>query len=348
MRTSRKPKDRDFVLTQEGLFFCVVGYLHPHDRYTAFLKYSPHPGGRWRAGETTYRREIAYYHAHNVAETIRYLEMHYPHYVHDCPVRDIRISMVPHRYVARYYVPRRRLGEILTQPRDPLEEDARDLAMEVAAGAGIEPLFLGVTGSILIGLHDPVLSDVNLLVYGLENAHRVRAALREGRCPNIRGPDAELAERWTREMTKWFPLTPGEAQHNVGRRWNYGFYRGRFFGIHPTRRDVEITERYGDHVYRNRGAARVRATVTDAREALFQPAVYRVQQVEVLDGAPEAIAVREIVSYEGRYRDVADAGQRIEAYGKLESVDDEPRRLVIGTTQLGGAEYIKPLRMVQK
>jgi len=41
----RRPKDRDFVETAEGFFFCLVGYLHPPDRYTAYLKYTPAESG---------------------------------------------------------------------------------------------------------------------------------------------------------------------------------------------------------------------------------------------------------------------------------------------------------------
>jgi len=338
----RKPKERDFLRTREGMFFCVTGYLHPPDRYTAYLKYSPDPLGKWRDGETAYRRELPYYHVRNVLETLHYLERRYPWYVYDCPVRGIRFSMVPREYVVRYYAPQERLAGILAEPRDPLEEETRSLAMEVAACAGIGPEDLGVTGSILIGLHDPAFSDIDLLVYGLENARKVRETLSEGRSPQIRRPDAEFIARWCRRITERFPLTLEEAQYVAGRRWNYGFYRGRYFSIHPTRTDAEITEQYGEHIYRGRGAARIQAVVVEAGESLFLPAVYRVGDVRVLDGAPEAVEVREVVACEGLYCDVADAGQEIEALGKLESVDGEPRRLVIGTTWLKGAEYIKP------
>ena len=44
----RPPKDRDFVETADGLIWCSVGYLHPHDRYTAYLKYTPAETRRWR------------------------------------------------------------------------------------------------------------------------------------------------------------------------------------------------------------------------------------------------------------------------------------------------------------
>lgn len=380
---ARKPKDRDFIRTVEGLFFCVTGYLHPPDRYTAFLKYSPDPAGRWRARRegTVYRREIAYYHVANVAETIRYLEQRYPHYVSDCPVRDIRFSMVPADYVDRYYDPQERLREILADPQDSLEAEARGLALEIARCAGIETDALGVVGSILIRLHHPALSDINLTVYGIDNARRVRAALRQGCSPHIRGIDANLGGRWVREMIEWFPLTEEEARYNVSRRWNYGFYAdvghasadvghasadighasadigrsfaGRFFGVHPTRTDAEITERYGARIYRGLGSATIGATVTGAAEALFQPAVYHVEQVSALtppegsEGIDTACTpwelVREIVSYEGRFRDLVEpsANVEIEARGKLECVNGQWYRLVVGSTSLASEAYIK-------
>ncbi len=337
----RKPKDRDFIRTREGMFFCVVGYLHPPTRVTAYLKYSPAPLGKWHDGEIAYRRELPYYHVRNVAETIHYLEQHYPWYIHYCPVRDIRFSMVPQEYIARYYDPRERLAEILTDPHDLLEEETRSLATEIAACAGIDLGDLGVTGSILIGLHSPAFSDIDLVVYGAENARRVRRALSAGASPRIKRPGAEFTSQWCRQIAEQFPLTLEEVRYIADRRWNYGFYGERYFSLHPVRTDEEIAERYGEHIYRSQGEARVKAVIVDAGEAFFLPAVYRVKDVEVLEGAPEAAEVREIVSYEGLYCDIADAGQEVEVRGKLENVDGEPRRLVIGTIQLKGAGYIR-------
>jgi predicted nucleotidyltransferase len=338
----RKPKDRDFLRTEEGLFFCVTGYLHPPDRYTAYLKYSPAASGKWHDGETSYHRELPYYHVRNVGETIRYLEQHYPWHVHDCPVRDIRFSMVPHERVAQYYDPQERLREILADPHDPLEEEVRGLAMEIVARAGITQHDLGVTGSVLIGLHDPAFSDIDLLVYGLETARLVREALREGKSTQIQRVGGDRVAEWCERIAERFPLTLEEARHVAGRRWQYGFYRQRYFSIHPTRTDAEITERYGDRFYRGRGVARIQATIVEAGEALFQPSIYQVADVEVLEGDPIAAQVSEAVSYEGLYRDVVDAGEEVEIRGKLESINDQGYRLVIGTAMLGGEGYIKP------
>jgi predicted nucleotidyltransferase len=342
----RKPKDRDFLRTREGMFFCVTGYLHPPDRYTAYLKYSPTSDGKWADEATAYRRELPYYHVRNVAKTIDYLEEHYPAYVHYCPVRDFQFSMVPRGRVARYYAPEARLRDILRSPQDSLEEEVRALTLHMAVGAAIDPTALGVTGSILISLHNPDFSDIDLTIYGLDSARRLREALRQSSVPRVQRLDEQFTAKWSKAIARRFPLTVEEARTFASGRWNYGTYQGRYFSVHPIRSDDEITETYGEHIYRSRGIGRIIATVADASEALFMPAIYRVEDVRLLEGGPEVASVREIVSYEGLYRDVVDADSVIEARGKLETVDGQPRRLVIGSMALAGQGYIKPARVV--
>lgn len=341
----RHPKDRDFLRTREGMFFCVTGYLHPPDRYTAYLKYSPVSEGKWEDDVTAYRRELPYYHVRNVARTIRYLEEHHPIYVDRCPVRDFRFSLVPRECVTQYYVPEERLREIFKGPHDALEEQVRGLVIHLAAAAAVDPRSFGVTGSILIGLHNPRFSDLDLTVYGLDNAMRLRDALRQSGVPRVSPLGDVFIAKWSAGIARRFPLSEEEARYLASRRWNYGYYGERYFSIHPIRGDAEIGERYGDHLYRAQGGARIRALVTDAEESVFMPATYRVSGVRVLEGDADAVEIREIVSHEGLYRDVVDAGEEVEARGTLESVDGVRQRLVIGTLQMGGEGYIKPLNI---
>lgn len=340
----RKPKDRDYVETVEGLLFCVAGYLHPPDRYTAYLKYSPVSQGKWRRGEVAYRRELAYYHALQVGRTIPYLRQEYPHYVHHCPVRDMEFSFVPHDHVGRYYCPQERLKEIVAAPHDSLEEELAGMVDGLGRLGGVSVDGLGVTGSLLLGIHNPSFSDIDLTIYGPENVRRVKEMMDEGPPPPFSQLDEEYLEDWRRLIAGQFSLSDEEARYLERRHWNVGSFgpKRRFFSLHPSLTDDEITENYGDHFYRDAGMARLRATIADTAQALYLPARYPVERVEMLSGPQVRGAVVEIISHEGIFCNLAEAGRRVEAYGKLEQVDGGPvYRLVVGTTRNAGPEYIK-------
>jgi len=342
--TGRKPKDRDFIETTEGLLFCVVSYLHPPDRYTAYLKYSPAQEGRWQRGGQAYHRELAYYHAHQVSQTLDLLQERYPAYVHYCPVRNMLFSMVPKDRVRTYYCPEERLAQLLLAPADPLEAEVARLTEDIRNITGIPLASLGVTGSILLNIHDPSFSDIDLIIYGREHVERLKAALAENSIPGVTSLGETFMRGWRQRITEQHALNDQEARWLASRRWNfvrYGQHR-RYLSLHPTRSDAEIREAYGDHIYRDAGDIRLQAVVSDASESIYLPAIYGIEKVRILEG-PD-VAVTEICSYEGLFSQVADAGQAVEARGKLEEVDGGSRhRLVIGSSRRTGVEYLKPV-----
>jgi len=124
------------------------------------------------------------------------------------------------------------------------------------------------------------------------------------------------------------------------RRWNYGVYMGTYFSVHPVRTDPEIIEEYGENSYKSIGSVKGSATVADASEAIYLPAVYGLEGVETDSGHD----VIEVASYEGLYSDMFYAGERIEFSGILERVEGKRgiHRVVVGGA---GSEpsYIKRL-----
>ena len=325
-----KPKDRDFVEAVEGLIFCVVGYLHPPDRVTAYLKYIPDAEGKWRRGETAYARVIPYYHVSQVENTYGFLGERHPEYLYDCPVRNITVSSVPRDRIKAYYRPRERLESIMKDPGDGLEFKLRDLVTILSGLAGLDVKDFGVTGSILTGSHSPDFSDIDLTVYGREASTALREALRETRRNGgvIQPFNASKREAWSRGREGRFPLGFGELMEFAERRWNYGVYMDTYFSVHPVRTDPEIIEEYGESTYTSIGSVRGSATVAAASEAIYLPAVYGLEGVET-DSGPE---VAEVASYEGLYADMFYPGERIEFSGILERVEGERsiHRVVVG------------------
>lgn len=337
-----EPRDRDFVETVEGLLFCVVGYLHPPDRVTAYLKYVPDAGGRWRRGETGYSRVIPYYHVSQVENTYGFLGESHPEYLHDCPVRNITVSSVPIDRIETYYLPRERLAAVMEEPGDGLESKLRDLVTMLTGLAGLDTQDLGVTGSILTDSHSPEFSDIDLTVYGQRASTALREALRETRRIDgaIRPFSASKREAWSRGREGRFPLGFGELMEFARRRWNYGEYLGTYFSVHPVRTDPEIAEEYGDSIYASIGSVRGSATVADASEAIYLPAIYRLEDVETDSGHD----VAEVASYEGLYADMFYPGERIGFGGVLERVEGKRsiHRVVVGGAG-SGPSYIKRL-----
>ncbi|MCW4049638.1 MAG: nucleotidyltransferase domain-containing protein [Candidatus Bathyarchaeota archaeon] len=325
-----KPKDRDFIETTDGHLFCVVGYLHPPDGYTAYLKYIPSVDGKWGKEGARYTRTLPFYHVSQVENTYRYLKENYPQYLYDCPVRNITLSWIPKTSVKHYYQPVEKLNQIRSRgANDALEQKLLDLRDVLSGEAGTESL--GVTGSILTGIHNPEFSDIDLTVYGHDASMKVKEALvkLKGEADVIQPiPPIEL-ERWVNNRAERFPLNVNDLHRIARKRWNYGYIDGTYFSVHPTRTDNEITETYGDNTYQRLGYGMGNAKITDASNSIYLPAKYSLRDVELETGDEE---IEEIVSYEGLYGGVFEEGDRIEFKGVIEEVKGKDRylRLVVG------------------
>jgi uncharacterized protein len=337
---TRPPRDRDFVETREGFFFCLVGSVHPPDRYLAYLKYTPAAAGKWVRGAVAYRREFPYYHVRNVQETVDRLAQSHPHYVWRDPASGLRFTFVPHDRIVHHYRPEARLREILAAPTDSLEAEVRELVGALSATSGVPAAAFGITGSILLGLHNPAFSDIDLVVYGRAAAGRVRAAVATAGAALAPLPPDRRAT-WRRETAERFGLGVDDVAHLDARRWNYGLFRGRYVSIHPTPAPAEIVEGYGDRRYAPRGPATIEARVIDVADAWFLPAAYRVADVIFRDGPPAS--VEEIVTFEALFAGIADPGDQMLAVGQLE-VDPAGRgRLVVGSAGVEGGGLIRVL-----
>jgi predicted nucleotidyltransferase len=86
--------------------------------------------------------------------------------------------------------------------------------------------------------------------------------------------------------------------------------------------------------YKDCGYAKITATVADDAEALFTPCTYKLENVQVVDGA-KLEPIQEIASFRGRFCEQARTGEAITAQGKVERVTDarterEHYRLILG------------------
>ena len=352
-------RDRDFLETNEGMIFCVVGNVHPKGRVLAYLKYLINDTSSntiWSRQGVNYQRMIQIYSAMEVKRASEYLRERHPEYVVYDTYKNIEFTEIPVDKIRIHYKPEERLKEIINEgSKDPLEELVIDLVNKLSNETGIPISSFGVTGSILLKIHNPKFSDIDLVVYGSSNAKPIKEALlrlydKDG--SGFSRPSGDILSKWVNEVIAAHPFTVSEAKALFTKyRWNKGLYRGKPFSIHPVKVENEVFEEWEQKIHKPLCLATMRARVLNSRDSFFMPAVYQVDDVLILDGCKPQVEIRQVVSYESLYMDIAQEGDEILVHGKLEEVHDIKTgdayaQVVVGTYEAQGKDFIKPLKML--
>ena len=319
----------------DDLFFATTSYLHPEDKILSFLRYIPDPkGGRSKRGQR--------YSKVDSKQAYDFLGGHHLEYLFDSD-KDLKMMGVPLDKVKEILRPEKRLKEIMdNQNNDELLKKVVKLADIFNDYAGIPYSKMGVSGSILPGLYDPVVSDIDFVFYGLKNHKRARDTFGEIKDKtDLKSINDEYWARLYEKRIKDSSLSYEEFQWYEKRKNNRGVIEGTLFDILATRDWNEIKGRYGEERYESGGTATIECRVSDALEAFDNPAVYKVEDVDILEG--QNVPVTEIASFTHTYSGQVKEGEEIIAKGKLEKVigPDRRYRLVVGTTRESIDEYIK-------
>ncbi len=324
------------VETADELIFTVKGLLHPPERVIAYLRYLPDPAGGRTRGGVRYRR------VYHFQEQEAILENRYPVYLADDPVFGLRLQSVPRRLIRTVYDPRCYLATLRERgPDDSLEEDALALATLLRETADLPWTGLGVSGSLMLGLHQQT-SDLDLIVYGAAAGRSIQRALRDRLNESggpLRRPNRNELAALHAEHRVDTPLAFDDFARLQARKVNELRFRGRETFIRFVKRPDEVEARYGDRRFTPLRRATIHARVTDDRDAIFTPCRYGVAEVTFARGTP-VDDLRAVVSFRGRFSDQVRAGERIEARGGLERValrtGPTYHRLVVG----GAGEYL--------
>ena len=218
----------------------------------------------------------------------------------------------------------------------PLEEKALRLAVTLKEAADLPWNSIGISGSIMAGLTTPA-SDIDPLVYGIENSQRAYTALQK-----LRETANSGFKPYSREELKTlYSFRSKDTQMDFkdfltveSRKAFQGMFEGTDYFIRFVKDWNEITEDYGDVFFENSGYCRIAGTVADSQNALFTPCSYGLSKVEVLEG-PNLAPIEEVVSFRGRFCQQAVNGERVEAQGKIELVTKKKNggkhyRLILG------------------
>jgi len=315
--------------TFEGLIFDVKGFLHPPDRVIAYLRYYPNTrGSRQRAG-------VRYRRVYNLDERTKLLKKRWPLYLYNSTVLHRQVQAVPNRRIKRQYLPVKMIAELQERrDLDQLERFASDMAETLARESTIPLSKIGLSGSILVGLHTSQ-SDIDLIIYGAQWAHACYQRLTTLMSTRSSG----FSPLGSTELHNlYFQRVPGmnvsfaRFQKHERSKVLQGKFKDRQYFLRCVKEWSEITEKYSDKEFFPLGRMRVTAKIIDDSDSILTPCKYLLSNIKIINSEHEEIP-SEIVSFRGRYCEQVHNGDRIVAEGLLERVDDassSTHRLLVG------------------
>ncbi len=315
-----RPVEGFFVETPERLVFDVKGILQPPDRTVAYLRYYPCVDG------TRARNRVKYAKVYDLNERASWLAKNYPQYLWYCDQWQMEVQAIPNALMTPHD-PRKKLQEIQQTPDEALSiaaQNAQDLA-QLLQSKVLDPLEIGVTGSILVGL-DNAESDYDLVVYGRDNCKSLYSSmdgLLESDKGLIRYTNADMLARY-----KWRADGSGVSLEKFSFHDLRKTHQGRFRNMDFFIRYVQYPEEAGVNFAATRfikvGNVRVTGTVEDANLALFTPCIYRVI-ISSVEGTNVSLVdkqlITEIVSFRGRFCEQLRSYEEFRGQGILEQVD---------------------------
>jgi len=329
-------RTRDFIYTDDDLYFATTSYLHPEDRILSFLRYIPDENGERSKNGRRYSKVGS-------KQAYEFLASNYPEYLCNCNITGVKMMGVPLDKVKKILHPEERLKEIINNfKNDALLKKVVKMADIFHEQAGIPYSKMGVSGSILTGLYDVTVSDIDFVIYGLKNHEKARETF--GRIKDKTDLKSINNEYWAQlyeKRIKDASLSYEEFRWYEKRKNNRGMINGTLFDILLTRDWDEIKGKYGEERFEYIGTAMVECKVKDTMAAFDNPAVYKIEDVNILEG--NDVDITEIASFTHTYSGQAKEGEKIIARGKLEKVTgrNSRYRIVVGTTRESIDEYIK-------
>jgi predicted nucleotidyltransferase len=323
-------RDRDGILTKEGLIFRVFGYSHPKGAYVCDAEYasakiftSTDPRAPREGGDGLY------YKFYN-DEGLKLVFNRYPQYTILHEMLWQKVVGVRRVDIAEARKPEERLKALIeTSPKDELLDAMQRVLRITLNSSGLSAKNFGVFGSMLHGFHHPKFSDIDLLIYGKKENAKMRETLAALYADDASGLKNEFGTDAAMEGKRWRfkNYTAKEFIWHQKRKMIYGLFddaqSGRIIKaeFEPVKAWSEIASEYDPEArIVQKGWVRIKARVTADSDAPFTPSVYGIEPLEVLGGARDALEAVRVFSYMEEFRQQAQNDETVIVEGNLEEV----------------------------
>ena len=322
------------IIDRELRLYIAVGANHPSNGFVAYLKYVPTDKPtiwRSRAG-IFYDRVLRFYSVKNAWLASSTMVLGFDE------VTMSSIPIVPHDRVWAIVDPREKAYELLHHCNDLLECMAAELVADIAMECGVDVNCVGVTGSIMFGIHNVNYSDIDIVIYGRKCVEQVITTLMRSKL--ITQIDDVRMNRIVENIARVHGISKdlARAVYSIPRR---GLYRGR---------EVTLVYAHDKPIPMERGVKVQRcAHVVIAKEpgdvgTVMYPAYFksRLLSINGVDIGDEV----EVLAYESVFSIPMFFGGVFAVHALLQELENGKLRLVIGVRECDS--YLKWIRSYLK
>ena len=344
----KKVRDRDVFHDKEGRVYVTLGYIQPENRILSILKYATDPKGTWQSDGVRYGR--IFWGGTN--EAAKGMKTAPSSYLIEDPQFGTTLLEVPREDIMKYFSPELRLKEIIEEdPQDPLEASTKLLAETLHDSLGIPFERLGIAGSIVWKAHNPDFSDINMCIYGFDNAWQLHRNYHELVEQNKHIRIKQVSE-WSELINRIVDRVDGfsfEDMHLLFTRRKELCCEDQCIGVMPILLPDEAPILYGSESYVLEASKPLKVTldIQNIDYGLFLPALYGVESepLEIINGE----YISRIMVYEGSFRGLIQLGDKVEVVGTLQKVIpskglDSFYQLMVGTKEGARQEYIRVIQ----
>jgi len=326
-------RDRDSVVSDEGIIFRVYGYDHPPKAYLCDVEYAPET--IYRVGLSKALRQFingsgpAYYKFYE-DEGLRFVAAKYEKYLIPHEGMGVKLVGIKEDQIREVRRADQRLKVLLTLKDDALIRTLRSVLNIIQELSTLKSEDFGVFGSLQHGFYHPDYSDIDLVIYGRKKLHELLELLEN----LYRDPSSGFTNEYERLALKtagkrWRFKNYGlkEFIWHQARKLIYGVYESKELGrpvkveFEPVRDWSEIKNEYDPKLrIIDRGWIKAVVKVTDAKDSGFMPSLYGVSVERILNGLKVDDIVR-VVSYVEEFRLQAKEDETCLVAGTLEKVE---------------------------
>jgi predicted nucleotidyltransferase len=327
-----KLRDRDGIVTEEGIIFRVFGYSHPRGAYICDAEYAS--ANIFQSTDPRALRNGAgskniFYKFYD-DEGMKFVFKNYPQYTVQNKMLDAKLVGVNKSDIFEKRQPQKRLKMLASKaPSDKLVAATLDVLEISKKYSGLQTENFGVFGSMLHGFHHPDYSDIDLIVYGGNQIAKMREVLSDLYSDGLSGFQNEFKTQAPMAGKRWRfkNLSVKEFVWHQRRKGIYGLYDDRDSGrtikaeFEPVKNWNEIVNEYDSKTkIVRKGWVRIKARVKSDVDGPFIPSIYRIEPLEVIKGTKKALQAELVVSFIEEFRLQVQRDETVIVEGGLEEV----------------------------